>query len=214
MVSDGGGGPSDQSSGLPIDRASHESSRSRARTRSRSLKHGWYCLLEHLTFHPCRRFHRTARRHTFFVLDRMEDELLMIEQACRLPARCALLVPADSPSMGPSGRRASVSSWRDAFGTRSHARSSWLNCRPCLRSLGHQSNSGNGRPRQPRVYGASAQLGIYRGRHHATVGVLERRISNLRAVQLLLGHSKLESTVRYLGIEVDDALEMAEQTEV
>ena len=38
--------------------------------------------------------------------------------------------------------------------------------------------------------------------------------SNLRAVQILLGHSKLESTVRYLGIEVDDALEMAEQTEV
>ena len=32
--------------------------------------------------------------------------------------------------------------------------------------------------------------------------------------QLLLGHTKLESTVRYLGIEVDDALEMAEQTEV
>lgn len=41
-----------------------------------------------------------------------------------------------------------------------------------------------------------------------------RRTKNLRAVQLLLGHSKLESTVRYLGIEVDDALEMAEQTEV
>jgi site-specific recombinase XerD len=40
------------------------------------------------------------------------------------------------------------------------------------------------------------------------------RIKNLRAVQLLLGHSKLESTVRYLGIEVNDALEMAEQTEV
>lgn len=31
---------------------------------------------------------------------------------------------------------------------------------------------------------------------------------------MLLGHTKLESTVRYLGIEVDDALEMAEQTEV
>jgi integrase len=41
-----------------------------------------------------------------------------------------------------------------------------------------------------------------------------RRTKNLRAVQLLLGHTKLESTVRYLGIEVDDALEIAEQTEV
>ena len=41
-----------------------------------------------------------------------------------------------------------------------------------------------------------------------------RRTKNLRAVQLLLGHSKLESTVRYLGIEVEDALEIAEQTEI
>ena len=44
--------------------------------------------------------------------------------------------------------------------------------------------------------------------------LIYRGTKNLRAVQLLLGHSKLESTVRYLGIEVDDALEMAEQTEV
>jgi len=44
--------------------------------------------------------------------------------------------------------------------------------------------------------------------------LIYRRTKNLRAVQLLLGHSKLESTVRYLGIEVDDALEMAEQTEI
>ena len=44
--------------------------------------------------------------------------------------------------------------------------------------------------------------------------LIYRRTKNLRAVQLLLGHSRLESTVRYLGIEVDDALEMAEQTEV
>jgi integrase len=44
--------------------------------------------------------------------------------------------------------------------------------------------------------------------------LIYRRTKNLRAVQLLLGHSKLESTVRYLGIEVDDALEMSEQTEV
>ena len=44
--------------------------------------------------------------------------------------------------------------------------------------------------------------------------LIYRRTKNLRAVQLLLGHSKLESTVRYLGIDVDDALEIAEQTEV
>jgi integrase len=44
--------------------------------------------------------------------------------------------------------------------------------------------------------------------------LIYRRAKYLRVVQLLLGHTKLESTVRYLGIEVDDALEMAEQTEV
>ena len=43
--------------------------------------------------------------------------------------------------------------------------------------------------------------------------LIYRRTKNLRAVQLLLGHRKLKSTIRYLGIEVDDALEMAERTE-
>jgi site-specific recombinase XerC len=41
-----------------------------------------------------------------------------------------------------------------------------------------------------------------------------RKTGNLRAVQLLLGHTKLGSTVRYLGIEVDDALIIAEQIEL
>lgn len=44
--------------------------------------------------------------------------------------------------------------------------------------------------------------------------LIYRRTKNIRAIQILLGHTKLESTVRYLGIEVEDALEMAEQTEV
>lgn len=44
--------------------------------------------------------------------------------------------------------------------------------------------------------------------------LIYKKTGNLRAVQLLLGHTKLESTVRYLGIEVDDALLISEQTEL
>lgn len=46
------------------------------------------------------------------------------------------------------------------------------------------------------------------------VALIYKRTGNLRACQLLLGHTKLESTVRYLGIEVDDALVMSEQTDI
>ena len=46
------------------------------------------------------------------------------------------------------------------------------------------------------------------------VTLIYRRTRNLGAVQLLLGHTKLESTVRYVGMEVDDALQIAEQREV
>jgi integrase len=46
------------------------------------------------------------------------------------------------------------------------------------------------------------------------VAQIYRKTGNLRAIQLLLGHTKLESTVRYLGIEVDDALNMAEQIDL
>ena len=59
----------------------------------------------------------------------------------------------------------------------------------------------------PAIYGTHSMR-----RTKATL--IYRRTKNIRAVQLLLGHTKLESTVRYLGIEVDDALEIAEQTEV
>lgn len=46
------------------------------------------------------------------------------------------------------------------------------------------------------------------------VALIYRRTGNLRACQLLLGHTKLESTVRYLGIEADVALLMSEQTDI
>ncbi len=41
-----------------------------------------------------------------------------------------------------------------------------------------------------------------------------KKTGNLRAVQLLLGHTKMDSTVRYLGVELDDALEIAERVEI
>ena len=44
--------------------------------------------------------------------------------------------------------------------------------------------------------------------------LIYRKTGNLRAVQLLLGHTKVDSTVRYLGVELDDALSIAEKIEI
>ena len=44
--------------------------------------------------------------------------------------------------------------------------------------------------------------------------IIYKQTGNLRAVQILLGHTKIESTVRYLGVDVEDALMLAEGTEV
>jgi len=59
----------------------------------------------------------------------------------------------------------------------------------------------------PRAYGTHSL-------RRTKASLIYRRTKNLRAVQLLLGHTNIASTVRYLGIEVDDALELAEQTEI
>jgi integrase len=59
----------------------------------------------------------------------------------------------------------------------------------------------------PSIYGTHSM-------RRTKASLIYRRTKNLRAVQLLLGHASMESTIRYLGIEVDDALELSEQTEV
>lgn len=53
-----------------------------------------------------------------------------------------------------------------------------------------------------------------RGLRRTKVALIYKKIGNLRACQLLLGHKKLESTVRYFDIEVDDALKMPEQIDL
>jgi integrase len=60
---------------------------------------------------------------------------------------------------------------------------------------------------QPAAYGTHSL-------RRTKVSLLYRKTGNLRACQLLLGHSKLESTVRYLGVELDDALELSEGLEI
>src|SRR5687767_15841808 len=59
----------------------------------------------------------------------------------------------------------------------------------------------------PAAYGTHSLL-------RTKVALLYKKTGNLRACQLLLGHTKLESTVRYLGVEVDDALELSEALEL
>jgi len=59
----------------------------------------------------------------------------------------------------------------------------------------------------PRIYGTHSL-------RRTKVTLIHRRTGNLRAVQLLLGHTKIESTVRHLGIEVDDAIAIAEPIDV
>ena len=90
-------------------------------------------------------------------------------------------------------------------------------------SLGWEANTFAARRTVARVWALSTRGSRLLGsiRRHGThsmrrtkVALVYKRTGNLRACQLRLGHSKLESTVRYLGIELDDALVLSEQTDL
>ena len=111
-----------------------------------------------------------------------------------------------------SRTRRSIERWIDMaklsrtqflFPSRQHA-SRHLSLRQYSRIVGSWVRSAG---LDPTMYGTHSMR-----RTKATL--IYRQTKNIRAVQLLLGHSKLESTVRYLGIEVDDALEMSEKIDV
>lgn len=85
---------------------------------------------------------------------------------------------------------------------------------PSLRSASHELPVSCVRSRdrtrvglEPAAYGSHSL-------RRTKVSLLYRKTGNLRACQLLLGHTKLESTVRYLGVELDDALELSEGLEI
>jgi integrase len=109
------------------------------------------------------------------------------------------------------------------------SRSSIENCLPMLRAIGsrylfpsrlHASPHISTRQYSRLVHHWVESIGLEAaayGTHsmrRTKAAQIYRKTGNLRAVQLLLGHTKLESTVRYLGIEIDDALSMAEQIDL
>lgn len=108
--------------------------------------------------------------------------------------------------------RTSVQAWLKKLGTRPDAylfpsrmdRAGHLSTRQYARLVDHWVDLIG---LDPSAYGTHSL-------RRTKAALIYKRTGNLRAVQLLLGHSKLESTVRYLGIEVDDALTISEQTEI
>ena len=85
--------------------------------------------------------------------------------------------------------------------------------RPMPMLLSYAMRSGGSRTHREEIRLVRAAHGTHSIRR-TKASLIHRPTKNLRAVQRLLGHAKLESTVRYLGVEVDDALAIAESTEI
>lgn len=127
---------------------------------------------------------------------------MVVQRKTQRPVQFELTEPTRSAVMAWIDE-AKLTSQDFLFPSRLHA-SPHLSTRQYARIVEHWVESAG---LDPSAYGTHSMR-----RTKATL--IYKRTKNLRAVQLLLGHSKLESTVRYLGIEVDDALEISEQTEI
>jgi integrase len=129
---------------------------------------------------------------------RSRRELSSLQYKTQRPVQFEV-TPATRDALQAWTKEAGLKSDHFLFPSRLHE-SPHLGTRQCARILGHWvDESGLDR----------ADCGTHSTR--GTKATLNyRRTKNLRAGQLLLGHSKLESTVRYLGIEVDDALEISD----
>ncbi len=82
--------------------------------------------------------------------------------------------------------------------------------------MDHMSTRQHGRLVREWVTGIGLQAEGY-GTHslrRTKASIIYKATDNLRAVQILLGHAKIESTVRYLGVDVEDALELSKRTEI
>jgi site-specific recombinase XerC len=133
--------------------------------------------------------------------DRVASRAIVMQQKTQHPVQFEI---------APSAQEA-LQEWIRASGLRSD---DWL-FPSRMRSAAHLGTRQYGRIVHGWVNGVGLDSIAY-GTHsirRTKPTLIHRRTRNLRAVQLLLGHTKIESTVRNLGIDVDDALELAEQTD-
>ena len=133
---------------------------------------------------------------------RIRDRALVVQQKTKQPVQFEIVEPARKTLVAWLERRGGTLSdyvfpsrndYTAHMSTRQYAR------------LVHEWVSGIGL--QASDYGTHSL-------RRTKVSIIYKATGNLRAVQILLGHSKIESTVRYLGVDVEDALELAERTEV